>query len=77
MENIFQIYLYICGILVSIIILIGLIGITLNVICYAYQSSIGFNTFRKFLRKYHNEMKKEKVYKVNASKAFEQQEDKQ
>ncbi len=77
MLHIFEIYLYICGAIIGGAILVGLLGLTLNLICYAYQSSVGFNTFRKFLRKYHNEMKKEKVYKVDASNAFEKQEKKQ
>ena len=63
MENIFEIYLYICGILVSIIILIGLIGITLNLITYTYQSCVGFDVFRKFLKKYNKEIQMEKIYK--------------
>ena len=62
MENIFEIYLYICGILVSIIILIGLIGITLNLITYTYQSCVGFDIFRKFLKKYNKEIQMEKIH---------------
>ena len=56
MINIFQVYLYICTIIVSIIILLALIAIVLNVICYCYQSIVGFDTFRKFLKKYNREM---------------------
>lgn len=60
MQNIFQIYLYLCGIIVSIAVLAGLIGLVLNLICYAYQNSVGFNTFRKFLKKYNKEMQNAK-----------------
>ena len=63
MIEIFQIYLYVCAIIISIAIVLGLLAILLNIICYAYQTFVGFNTFRKFLRKYHAEMKHEK-YKV-------------
>lgn len=60
MEKAFQIYLYICGIIISIIILIGLVALALNLICYAYQSFIGFKTFTKFLKKYNKEMMAER-----------------
>ena len=60
MCKVFEIYLYICGSLVGIAILLGLITLTLHIIAYTYQSCIGFNTFRKFLEKYHKEMKEEK-----------------
>lgn len=60
MCKIFEIYLYICGGLVSLGILLGLIILILNIIAYAYQTYIGFDTFRKFLKKYHREMKEEK-----------------
>ncbi len=59
-EKLFEIYLYICGFIIAIISLLGLIAVMLNVICYAYQTFVGFGTFTKFLRKYHSEMKKEK-----------------
>lgn len=42
----------------------------LNIVVYTYQSFIGFDTFKKFLRKYHFEMEKEKYIKADASKAF-------
>lgn len=71
MEKAFEIYLYICGFIISIISLLGLIAVMLNIISYAYQSFVGFDTFRKFLRKYHSEMKKEKYIKANESKSFE------
>lgn len=77
MEKAFEIYLYICGFVISIISLLGLIAVILNVVVYFYQSFIGFDTFRKFLRKYHSEMKKEKIIKADVSKAFEKKEDKQ
>lgn len=60
MCKVFEIYLYICGGLVGLAILLGLIILTLNIIAYTYQSYIGFDTFRKFLKKYHKEMKEEK-----------------
>lgn len=50
MCKIFEIYLYICGGLVSLGILLGLIILILNIIAYAYQTYIGFDTFRKFLK---------------------------
>ena len=56
MNSIFQVYLYICATIVSIIVIVGLIAIALNIIVYCYQSMIGFNTFRKFLKKYNREM---------------------
>ena len=60
MCKVFEIYLYICGGLVGLAILLGLIILTLNIIAYAYESWVGFNTFYKFLKKYHKEMKEEK-----------------
>lgn len=60
MENIFEIYLYICGIIIGISVLAGLIVLALNLISYAYQSSVGFNVFRKFLKKYNKEMQNSK-----------------
>ena len=66
----FEIYLYICASLVSIIIIIGLLAVLLNLGLYAYETYIGIGTFKKFLRKYHNEMKREKTVKADASMAF-------
>lgn len=60
MCGIFEIYLYICGILISLAIVLGLIILVLNLIAYTYETYIGFNTFYKFLKKYHKEMVKEK-----------------
>ena len=60
MCEVFEIYLYICGGLVSLAILLGLIILTLNIIAYTYETYIGFKTFSKFLKKYHKEMKEEK-----------------
>ena len=60
MCKVFEIYLYICGILVSLAILLGLIILILNAIAYTYETYIGFKTFNKFLKKYHKEMKEEK-----------------
>lgn len=60
MCKVFEIYLYICGGLVGLAILLGLIILTLNIIAYTYESYIGFDTFNKFLKKYHKEMKEEK-----------------
>ena len=60
MCKVFEIYLYICGGLVSLSILFGLIILILNVIAYTYETYIGFKTFNKFLKKYHREMKEEK-----------------
>ena len=60
MCEIFEIYLYICGGLVGLAILLGLIILTLNIIAYTYETYIGFKTFNKFLKKYHREMKEEK-----------------
>lgn len=66
----FKIYLYICAVIVSIAIIIGLIAILLNVMAYCYQTFIGFGTFKKFLRKYHNEMRAEKIKKADAGVKF-------
>lgn len=60
MYKVFEIYLYICGGLVGLAILLGLIILTLNIIAYTYQTYIGFGTFYKFLKRYHKEMKEEK-----------------
>ena len=60
MCKVFEIYLYICGGLISLAILLGLIILILNVIAYTYETYIGFKTFNKFLKKYHREMKEEK-----------------
>lgn len=60
MCKVFEIYLYICGGLVGLAILLGLIILTLNIIAYTYESWVGFSTFNKFLKKYHKEMKEEK-----------------
>ena len=60
MCKVFEIYLYICGGLVGLAILLGLIILTLNIIAYTYESYIGFDTFNKFLKKYEKEMKEEK-----------------
>ena len=63
MDNVFITYLYVCGVIISIIVVVGLIAVLLNVMIYAYETFIGINTFKKFLRKYHTEMRQEK-YKV-------------
>lgn len=55
MLKIFEIYLYMCGGIVSLSILLGLIGLTLNLICYTYQTCIGFNKFRKIVRAYNSQ----------------------
>lgn len=60
MCKVFEIYLYICGSLVGLAILLGLIILALNSIAYTYETYIGFDTFRNFLKKYHKEMKEEK-----------------
>lgn len=65
MLKVFEIYLYICGIIISIIILAGLIAIALNVIAYLYESSVGFDTFKKFLKKYNKDMQELKRRKCD------------
>lgn len=64
MLKIFEIYLYICGGLVSLAIATGLIGLTLNLICYAYQSCIGFKKFRKIVRAYNSKQIREEDLKI-------------
>ena len=64
MEKRFEIYLYICGGLVSLAILLGLIGLTLNLICYTYQTCIGFNKFRKIVRAYNSKKLTEEDLKM-------------
>lgn len=54
--KILEIYSWICCVVGLIALLVGLIALALNLICYFYQSCVGFNTFRKFLRKYHGEI---------------------
>lgn len=63
MLKIFEIYLYICGGLISLAIVSGLIGLSLNLIAYAYQSSIGFNKFRKIVSDYNYRVLTEKDIK--------------
>lgn len=63
MYKAFEIYIYICATIVSVAVLALLIVVTLNLIAYAYQSSVGFNTFRKFLKKYNSEMQKERRHR--------------
>lgn len=75
MLKIFEIYLYICGSIISIAVLVGLVALLINILVYSYQSYIGFETFKKFFRKYHNEMKKEKAIKANADNAFKNKEE--
>ena len=75
MKTITMIFMYIDLIIGAIVITAGIITLALNLIVYLYESWIGFGTFRKFLRKYHNEMKKEKVLKADASVAFSKKED--
>lgn len=70
MLKVFEIYLYICGSIVSVMIIIGLFALLLNLGVYVYETYIGIGTFRKFLRKYHNEMKREKKVKADTSIAF-------
>ncbi len=65
MERIFGIYLYTCGIIISICIITGLMAIMLNFICYFYQTVVGFDIFKKFLKKYNKEMQKAKKRKCN------------
>ena len=50
-----EIYLRVCAIIVSIVLSIAIIGMSLSLICYTYQSIIGFKIFTK----YHREMKEE------------------
>ena len=64
MYKVFKIYLIICGVIISIAIIAGLIALTLNIIAYAYESYVGFGTFKKFLKKYHREMEQERTYRV-------------
>lgn len=64
MEKIFEIYLYICAGLISVAIVSGLIGLSLNLIVYAYQSSIGFKKFRKIMRDYNSRVLTEKDIKM-------------
>ena len=54
MVHIFEIYLYICGVIVSIAIIAGLTGLVLNLIVYTIQSSIGFKKFHEILRDYNS-----------------------
>ena len=68
-ENIFEIYLIICGILVSLIILAGIVWLLLTLIGEIYGRIVGIDIVRKALKQYIN--KKQKPTQLDISKAFE------
>ena len=68
-ENIFEIYLIICGILVSLIILAGLVYILIRLIIEIYGRTVDLKTLKRALREYNN--KEEKPIKLDVSKAFQ------
>lgn len=68
-ENIFEIYLIICGILVSLIILAGLVYVLIRLIIEIYGRTVDLKTLKRALREYNN--KKEKPIKLDVSKAFQ------
>ena len=68
-ENIFEIYLIICGILISLIILTGLVWLLSTLIGEVYGRIIGLDIVRKALKQYIN--KEDKVVKLDVSKAFQ------
>ena len=57
MELLVEIFIWLYLIVGIIVVTAGIIALFLNLIVYAYQSFVGFKTFRKFLKKYHREMK--------------------
>ena len=57
MNTLVEIFIWIYLIDGIIAVSAGLIALFLNLIVYAYQSFVGVKTFRKFLKKYHREMK--------------------
>ena len=57
MELLVEIFMWLYLIVGIITITACFIALIFNLICYAYQSFIGFKTFRNFLKKYHSEMK--------------------
>lgn len=57
MELLVEIFMWIYLIVGIIVVSVGILALFLNLAIYNYQSFIGFNTFRKFLKKYHREMK--------------------
>ena len=65
------IFMYVFLIIGAIAMTAGILALALNLMVYFYESWVGFSTFRKFLRKYHKEMKEERIVKANADKAFE------
>lgn len=68
-ENIFEIYLIICGILVSLIILAGIVWLLLILIGEIYGRIVGIDIVRKALKQYIN--KKQELTQLDVSKAFE------
>ena len=57
MDILVEIFMWIYLIVGIIAVTAGILALFLNLIVYAYQSFVGFKTFRKFLKKYHREMK--------------------
>lgn len=68
-ENIFEIYLIICGILVSLIILVGIVWLLLTLIIEIYGRIVGIDIVRKALKQYIN--KKQEPTQLDVSNAFE------
>lgn len=65
--TVFMIFMYICIVVGLIAILAGLIGLALNLIVYAYESIIGFDTIRKMIKEYRKNHNKTKVVKADMS----------
>lgn len=62
MNTLVEIFIWLYLIVGIIVVSACFIALILNLISYVYQSFVGFNVFRKFLAKYHKEMRKEGKY---------------
>ena len=56
MEKIFEIYLIICGIIISLIILAGLIVFLVNAVIFVIENIIGYKKCVRFLKMYRKIM---------------------
>lgn len=57
MNTLVEIFMWIYLIIGIIVVTACFIALMFNLICYAYQTFVGVKIFRKFLKKYHREMK--------------------
>lgn len=72
MQEIFEVYLIICGVLVSTIILAALVCLLLRLGIEIYGRLVGLDTVIKALKEYKS--KREKTVKLDVSNAFKRKE---